>query len=109
MQPPLMSTSRTSTSVSSTIAAAIASIPAGINLAQLLQMAQSLKNPQQSSSSQQSRSNSNQSSRSTTTITPVPISSVTTLSHHQNNGTRDVNEVVDMDVESPSPPQLSSS
>jgi hypothetical protein len=105
--------SRCPTSVSSSVAMTAAAIASMIpsNLAQLLQVAQSLKNTQQASRqhSQQLRSSTSTHSSS------LSLSSVGSHHHHHHHhqnhasGNRDVNEVVDMDVESPSPPQISSS
>jgi len=104
MPPPIAASIRPSMSSSIAVtAAAIASINAQ-NLAQLLQMAQTLRNPSQQTlqqprnqSSQQQRLIQNNATRDQTTA-------------NQNSAqNRDLNEVIDMDVESPSPPQISSS
>ncbi len=104
MPPPIMPTRgpTVTTSMTSSIAvtaAAIASINP-TNLAQLLQMAQTLKTNTTQQTLKQQQSQRLIANNSTQQL----------LNQTQNHSTnRDHNEVVDMDVESPSPPQISSS
>lgn len=118
MPPPSVRPTATTSTIAA--AAAMASITPA-NLAQLLQMAQSLKNPlpaQQSLKNplptQASRHHVPQHHPHTTKSSAHIINPISTTHHqhhhhNQNHTNRDVNEVIDMDVASPSPPQITSS